>query len=60
MVLLNVLIIVASIALAGALYFTSQRNRATWRQCRFPADLDEQKQAYRDACRKFDEMMRKK
>lgn len=60
MFVFNALIIIASCVLAGALYYTTIRNRNTWRQCRFPTDLEQQKEAYRAACAKYDEMMRKK
>ena len=60
MQLFNIVIILASIVLTGAIYYTGQRNREAWRKARFPSDFEEQKEAYRAACLKYDEMMRKK
>jgi hypothetical protein len=60
MVFFHLLVIIASLAVAGAIYYSGHRNRQMWKQCRFPTDLDEQKEAYRRACKKYDEMMSKK
>jgi hypothetical protein len=60
MVLFNIFLILASILVGAGLYYAGQRNRATWRQIRFPTDLEQQKECYREACKKYDEMMRRK
>jgi hypothetical protein len=60
MVLFNIVLILASLLVGAGLYYTGQRNRAAWRQVRFPTDLDEQKARYHEACKKYDEMMRRK